>query len=114
MQKAGSSTAWLLGIVGESGSGKTTLISIMCGILWPTLGEIEVFGTGIYDLTDDELVEFRLQLVYLQIGVVELHRQPPVGMIRVLPCFGVGVELRFQMGGLQLGVVFLAHPGSTA
>ena len=48
-------------LVGESGSGKTTLISIMCGILWPTEGEVEVFGTDIYNLSDTELVEFRLQ-----------------------------------------------------
>lgn len=48
-------------IVGESGSGKTTLISIMCGILWPTEGEVEVFGTDIYSLSDTELVNFRLQ-----------------------------------------------------
>ena len=48
-------------VVGESGSGKTTLISIMCGILWPTEGEVEVFGTDIYALSDDELVKFRLE-----------------------------------------------------
>ncbi|NVD45305.1 ABC transporter ATP-binding protein [Altererythrobacter sp. HHU K3-1] len=48
-------------LVGESGSGKTTLISIMCGILWPTQGEVKVFGTDIYSLTDTNLVEFRLQ-----------------------------------------------------
>ena len=47
-------------VVGESGSGKTTLISIMCGILWPTEGEVEVFGTDIYALSDTELVNFRL------------------------------------------------------
>ena len=47
-------------VVGESGSGKTTLISIMCGILWPTEGEVKVFGTDIYELSDTELVEFRL------------------------------------------------------
>lgn len=48
-------------VVGESGSGKTTLISIMCGILWPTAGEVKVFGTDIYALSDAELVNFRLQ-----------------------------------------------------
>ncbi len=47
-------------LVGESGSGKTTLISIMCGILWPTEGEVEVFGTDIYALSDSELVDYRL------------------------------------------------------
>ncbi|MDK2766388.1 MAG: ABC transporter ATP-binding protein [Sphingomonas sp.] len=48
-------------LVGESGSGKTTLISIMCGILYPTLGEVAVFGTDIYRLSDAELVAFRLR-----------------------------------------------------
>jgi putative ABC transport system ATP-binding protein len=48
-------------VVGESGSGKTTLISIMCGILWPTEGEVKVFGTDIYALSDTELVNFRLK-----------------------------------------------------
>lgn len=48
-------------LVGESGSGKTTLISIMCGILWPTEGDVRVFGTDIYALDDTELVDFRLQ-----------------------------------------------------
>jgi putative ABC transport system ATP-binding protein len=47
-------------LVGESGSGKTTLISIIAGILYPTEGRVQVFDTEIYDLSDNELVRFRL------------------------------------------------------
>jgi putative ABC transport system ATP-binding protein len=47
-------------LVGESGSGKTTLISIIAGILYPTEGTVSVFGTDLYQLTDTQLVRFRL------------------------------------------------------
>jgi putative ABC transport system ATP-binding protein len=47
-------------LVGESGSGKTTLISIMAGILYPSEGTVNVFGTEIYDLRENDLVRFRL------------------------------------------------------
>jgi putative ABC transport system ATP-binding protein len=50
-------------LVGESGSGKTTLISIIAGILFPTEGAVQVFGTNIYDLSDTELVKFRLNTI---------------------------------------------------
>jgi putative ABC transport system ATP-binding protein len=50
-------------LVGESGSGKTTLISIIAGILYPTEGQVTVFGTDIYALSDRKLVEFRLATI---------------------------------------------------
>lgn len=50
-------------LVGESGSGKTTLISIVAGILYPTGGRVEVFGTDIYKLSDADLVRFRLATI---------------------------------------------------
>lgn len=50
-------------LVGESGSGKTTLISIIAGILYPTEGNVSVFGTDIYSLNDRALVEFRLNMI---------------------------------------------------
>ena len=50
-------------LVGESGSGKTTLISIIAGILYPTEGKVRVFDTEIYDLSDNELVRFRLATI---------------------------------------------------
>ncbi len=53
-------TGELTYLIGESGSGKTTLISIVAGILFPTEGTVHVFGTDIYELTDTQLVNFRL------------------------------------------------------
>ncbi|MBC2667867.1 ABC transporter ATP-binding protein [Novosphingobium piscinae] len=50
-------------LVGESGSGKTTLISIMAGILFPSAGAVEVFGTDLYTLSDRDLVRFRLATI---------------------------------------------------
>lgn len=50
-------------LVGESGSGKTTLISIIAGILYPTEGSVSVFDTEIYDLSDNDLVRFRLSTI---------------------------------------------------
>ncbi len=50
-------------LVGESGSGKTTLISIIAGILYPTGGDVSVFGTDIYKLSDSALVKFRLATI---------------------------------------------------
>ena len=50
-------------LVGESGSGKTTLISIIAGILYPTEGSVQVFGSDIYALSDRKLVEFRLSTI---------------------------------------------------
>ena len=47
-------------LVGESGSGKTTLISIIAGILNPTAGQVSIFGQDIGQLSDDDLVRFRL------------------------------------------------------
>lgn len=50
-------------LIGESGSGKTTLISIIAGILYPTEGQVTVFGTDIYALSDSQLVKFRLDTI---------------------------------------------------
>jgi putative ABC transport system ATP-binding protein len=56
-------SAELTYLVGESGSGKTTMISIIAGILYPTEGQVEVFGTDIYRLSDTQLVKFRLSTI---------------------------------------------------
>ncbi len=48
-------------LVGPSGCGKTTLISIICGLLEPTEGQVSLFGTDRATLSDRELVAFRGQ-----------------------------------------------------
>ncbi len=48
---------WLL--LGNSGSGKTTLLHILSGILKPSLGQIEISQTAIYELSAKKLDQFR-------------------------------------------------------
>jgi putative ABC transport system ATP-binding protein len=48
-------------LVGPSGCGKTTLISIVAGLLNPTLGRVTVLGTELARLSGRELVKFRVK-----------------------------------------------------
>jgi len=53
----------MLFIVGPSGSGKTTFLSMISGILRPDGGTVEVKGTDIWKMTNDELADFRLHTI---------------------------------------------------
>lgn len=46
-------------LVGPSGCGKTTLISIVAGLLNPTVGSVRVLGTELSKLSGRQLVDFR-------------------------------------------------------
>lgn len=50
-------------LVGPSGCGKTTLISIIAGLLYPTGGDVHLFGTPQSQLKGARLVEFRARNV---------------------------------------------------
>ncbi len=52
-------TGRLVGIMGPSGSGKSTLMHILAGLDRPTSGEVEVGGTPIVRLDDNELTRLR-------------------------------------------------------
>lgn len=53
----------MLYIEGPSGSGKTTLLSLISGILRPNSGTVVVKDRDIWDLTSDQLADFRLNTV---------------------------------------------------
>jgi putative ABC transport system ATP-binding protein len=53
----------MLYIVGPSGSGKTTLLSMISGILRPNSGKVLVEDKDIWNLTNDEIAEFRLNRI---------------------------------------------------
>jgi putative ABC transport system ATP-binding protein len=66
-------------LMGPSGSGKTTLLNIMAGIDRPTHGEIQVAGTDICSMSEDELAAWRNR----HIGFVFQH----FNLIPVLTAF---------------------------
>jgi len=48
-------------IVGPSGSGKTTLLNMIGGLDRPSSGSIKVNGTELRDMSDNQLIDFRLK-----------------------------------------------------
>ena len=46
-------------ILGPSGSGKTTLLGLLAGLDTPTRGSVEIAGTDLAPLTEDERARFR-------------------------------------------------------
>lgn len=53
----------MLYIIGPSGSGKTTLLSIISGILRPNEGEVVAEGKNIWELSEDDLADFRSKTI---------------------------------------------------
>ncbi len=107
----------------------------MCGILWPTEGEVKVFGTDIYDLSDTELVEFRLNnigLIFHQYNLIPSidgannaavpliargmdrleAREKAVAMLEKLNIGDQAAKLPSQLSGGQQQRVAIARAGS--
>jgi len=53
----------MLYVVGPSGSGKTTLLSMISGILRPNSGNVVLKDADIWNLTDDQIADFRLNTI---------------------------------------------------
>ena len=66
-----------IGIIGRNGSGKSTLLQMICGLISPTTGEIEVNGrvAGLLELSAGFNAEFTgLENVYLKAGLLGMRR----------------------------------------
>ena len=49
-------------VLGRSGTGKSVLIKIVCGLLKPDSGEVNVLGKEVEPLNDKELQQLRLEI----------------------------------------------------
>jgi len=50
-------------VVGPSGSGKTTFLSMLSGILRPAAGTVQVKDVDIWQMSKDQLADFRLNTI---------------------------------------------------
>src|SRR5208283_1122824 len=48
-------------LVGPSGSGKTTLLNLIGGLDYPTSGTVNIDGVDITHVSENKLIDFRLQ-----------------------------------------------------
>jgi len=98
-----------VGIMGPSGSGKTTLLMMMGGLEQPTSGTVEVAGTRLTGLSEDELAAFRRD----NIGIVfqNFHLIPTMTALEntVLPLEFAGAENAFEKAEAALAAVGLAE-----
>jgi len=52
-----------ISLMGESGAGKSTFLSILGGLLSPSMGQILIEGIDIYKLKRDKLADFRREFM---------------------------------------------------
>ena len=55
----------VFGLLGPNGSGKTTTLKILLGLLFPTAGEVRIFGKSATDVTKNERIGYLPEESYL-------------------------------------------------
>ena len=97
------------GVVGPSGSGKTTLLMVLAGLERVDGGRVEVLGTDITTLTEDETAAFRGRSV----GIVfqSFHLIPNMTALEnvAVPLELAGEAEAFECAEAELRAVGLGH-----
>lgn len=95
-------------ILGPSGSGKTTLMNIISGLDRATNGEINVLGTNLINLSDDELTKFRrmnVGYIFQQYGLIpnlKVHENISIGnYLSRLNKKEIDVNLKYELKILE-------------
>ena len=98
-----------VGVVGPSGSGKTTLLMVLAGLERVDDGRVEVLGTDITTLSEDEVAAFRGR----NVGIVfqSFHLIPNMTALEnvAVPLELAGARDAFERAEAELRAVGLGH-----
>lgn len=110
----------IFGFIGENGAGKTTFMRMICGLIYPTAGQLELFGTS----SDKELPQMRKKMgvliehpaVYANMSAlqnleiqrryldVDFGRDPKEALIKLLELVGLADVKDRKVGKFSLGM----------
>ncbi|SFC31612.1 putative ABC transport system ATP-binding protein [Algibacter lectus] len=93
-------------IVGPSGSGKTTLLGLCAGLDYPTSGSIELCGTALHDLNEDERAALRNK----EVGFIFQNFQL-LPTLTALENVIVPLELQGEKNASKFGIALLEKVG---
>ena len=93
-------------IVGPSGSGKTTLLGLCAGLDYPTAGSIELCGTALHDLNEDERAALRNK----EVGFIFQNFQL-LPTLTALENVIVPLELQGEKNASKSGIALLEKVG---
>jgi len=96
----------IFSIVGPSGSGKTTLLGLCAGLDYPTAGNIELCGTSLKDLNEDERAALRNK----EVGFIFQNFQL-LPTLTALENVIVPLELQGEKNARKLGIALLEKVG---